>query len=81
MYPFTIKALQSCGYEVHVATNQDINPEEVMKYHGVRLGDIQVIRFPRLSCGGLYSIPCYLINTTISATKFLYDRWLRLGLR
>ena len=40
MYPFTIKALQSCGYEVHVATSHDINPEDVMKYHGVKISNI-----------------------------------------
>ncbi|GAB6943614.1 hypothetical protein [Vulcanisaeta sp. JCM 14467] len=42
MYPFTIKALQSCGYEVHVATSHDINPEDVMKYHGVKLSNISL---------------------------------------
>ena len=71
MYPFTIKALQSCGYDVHVATSYDINPEDVIKYHGVKISNVHIIKFPRLSCDKFYSIPCDLINTTISATKFL----------
>ena len=40
MYLFTIKALQRCGYEVHVATSHDINLEDVMKYHGVKISNI-----------------------------------------
>ncbi len=70
MYPFTINALQRCGYEVHVATSHEINPREVMEYHGTQLGNVRVIKFPRLHCRA-WNMPCDLVNATVSATKFL----------
>jgi len=70
MYPFLINALQECGFSVDVATMHDIDPGLIKKQHGVSIRDINVIKFPRITCIG-YALLCEALNSTVSSTKFL----------